>query len=164
MKKIIKFIICSSFISLSSCFSYENLTFAEVINYNWNTEFDDNIEVVRKYKSDNSGWDGGTYYYIVNASLDDNEKMYDLFFKEKNDTFENLMLENYKKINVNILNEDVLNFNKEYQYFYKFRGEGKGNFYTDFDNIYSPTGHMRDSLYIVSYLDNPNTLYIIEDC
>lgn len=83
MKKIIKFIICSSFISLSSCFSYENLTFAEVINYNWNTEFDDNIEVVRKYKSDNSGWDGGTYYYIVNASLDDNEKMYDLFFKEK---------------------------------------------------------------------------------
>ena len=64
---------------------------------------------------------GGTYYYIVNALLDDNKKMYDLFFKEKSETFENLMLENYKKINVNILNEDVLNFNKEYQYFYKFR-------------------------------------------
>ena len=150
--------------SLSSYFSYEKLTFAKIVNYDWNTEFDDNIEVVRKYKSDDSGWDGGTYYYIVNASLDDNEKMYDLFFKEKSETFENLMLENYKKINVNILNEDVLNFNKEYQYFYKFRGEGKGNFYTDFDNIYSPTGHMRDSLYIVSYLDNPNVLYIIEDC
>ena len=162
MKKI--FLLILIVFSLSSCFSYEKLTFAEIINYDWNTEFDDNIEVVREYKSNNSGWDGGTYYYIVNASLDDNEKMYDLFFKEKNDTFENLMLENYKKINVNILNEDVLNLNKEYQYFYKFRGEGKGNFYIDFDNAYSPTGHMRDSLYIISYLDNPNILYIIEDC
>ena len=32
--------------SLSSYFSYEKLTFAKIVNYDWNTEFDDNIELV----------------------------------------------------------------------------------------------------------------------
>ena len=31
--------------SLSSYFSYEKLTFAKIVNYDWNTEFDDNIEL-----------------------------------------------------------------------------------------------------------------------
>ena len=44
MKKIFLLILMA--FSLSSCFSYEKLTFAEVINYKWNTEFDDNIELV----------------------------------------------------------------------------------------------------------------------
>ena len=68
---------------------------------------------------------------IINKKLSDyniSKEEYGLFVKKIN-SFS-------AKASANILNEDVLNFNKEYQYFYKFRGEGKGNFYTDFDNIY----------------------------